>query len=121
MLGKLWLTRCWVEWTSVDNFNVMSKCISRATNRLIVGTPLCRNQDYLNQCIEFTTKAAHSGAIIDMFPAILKPIVARTLVRRTIVRRHKALDRIIAVTGPIFEERQRKLRDLGDAWVDRPV
>lgn len=44
-------------------------------NPEIVGLPLCRDRDYLNHCVEFSTKASRCGATIDIFPTILKPYV----------------------------------------------
>jgi len=105
-----------LDWTGVNTYGLMLKCISRTTNRFLVGLPLCRDEDYLKHCVEFSTKVSRAGAVIDMFPKILKPIVARA-----IFSREKALGKVVAVTGPIFEERRRKLRELGDAWTDKPV
>jgi hypothetical protein len=42
----------------------------------IVGLPLCRNQDYLNNCIAFATHVTRAGAAIDIFPKFLKPFVS---------------------------------------------
>lgn len=100
----------------MDNFKVMLNVISRTTNRLFVGLPICRNKDYLDHCVEFATSASRAGAMIDMFPAILKPIVAHF-----VINRDKAVNKVVAVVGPVFEERRRKLRELGDEWTDKPV
>ncbi|KAI5816999.1 cytochrome P450 [Pyronema omphalodes] len=103
------------DWTPVDNFSVMLKCISRTTNRLFVGLPLCRNENYLNHSIEFATAVSRGGATIDMFPFFMKPFVANFFANRD-----KALAKVITHVGPLFIERQKKMKELGDAWTDRP-
>jgi len=103
------------EWTGVNNWNVMLKCISRASNRLYVGIPLCRNQDYLDKVIEYSTTASRAGATIDMFPRFLQRAVSKVLLNRD-----EALGKVMKYVGPIFQERQDKLLQLGDEWLDRP-
>lgn len=42
---------------------------------MYVGLPLCRNQEYLDNLVEYATTTSKSGIIIDMAPRILKPLV----------------------------------------------
>lgn len=60
------------EWTEVNIWDVMLKVISRTVNRMLVGAPLCRNQEYLDNLIEYATTVSKSGLIIDMTPRILR-------------------------------------------------
>lgn len=103
------------EWTGVDNSKLMLNCISRATNRLLIGPPLCRKQDYLDRVVEFTTRMSRAGQIIDMYPWFLKSIVSKF-----VINRDEALHKVVTDIGPIFEARREKLREFGNQWTDRP-
>lgn len=116
-----------------------------------VGIPLCRKQvrlilhvgwtrvwccngkDYLDRLVGFATKVSKAGQIIDMYPWYLKRcrllyyliyascLLANSIVSKLILDREEALRKVIEDVGPIFEERQAKLLELGDQWTDRPV
>lgn len=47
--------------------------VARASNRVIVGAPLCRNQEYLERCIMYTKDLNDSGQAINRYPWYLKP------------------------------------------------
>lgn len=91
-------------WTEVNPYEVMVKVISRTTNRVFVGLPLCRNQEYLDSVINFAVNVVTVAAYLDMTPKILQAAVARFLFARdgTLVTALKHV-------GPIFEERIRQM------------
>jgi hypothetical protein len=48
--------------------------VSRASNRIFVGLPLCRNEEFLKRCgIMYTVDAAKARKKISSFPTFLKP------------------------------------------------
>jgi len=104
-----------LDWRGINNWKLMLTCISRAMNRLFVGIPLCRKQDYLDSLVEFATRTSRAGQLIDMFPWFLKGIVSKI-----VLNRDEALGKVITDVGPIFKERQERLRELGNQWIDRP-
>lgn len=67
------------EWTEVNVWDVMLKVISRTINRMFIGLPLCRNQELLNNLVEYATATSKSGAIIDMTPRIFRRLVVLLL------------------------------------------
>ncbi|PWW80839.1 hypothetical protein C7212DRAFT_161685, partial [Tuber magnatum] len=60
------------EWTKVRIWVVMLQIVARATNRMFVGAPLCRDQEYLNNVIQYSIKVVKAGAILDTLPRILR-------------------------------------------------
>lgn len=66
-------TTSWKELCVHDNLMVM---ISRAVNRMIVGLPLCRNEDYLSNASKFAMDVIFAATVFLRFvPQFLKPIV----------------------------------------------
>jgi hypothetical protein len=78
------------EWTTVIAYDTMSEVISRISNRVLVGLPLCecfhlyasqerahffpgRNEDYLHHSSRFARFVVLESATISLFPDILKP------------------------------------------------
>ncbi|KAH9942847.1 cytochrome P450 [Amylocystis lapponica] len=103
------------EWLSVPAWPTMTQIIARASSRIFVGVPKCRDRDYLAIAIGFTSDIARSRAILNLFPAFLLPITGRlfSFPRRS-VRRGAVHFR------PIIEERLNKLAQYGDAWAEKP-
>ncbi|KAL0569818.1 hypothetical protein V5O48_012144, partial [Marasmius crinis-equi] len=65
----------WVEYTNIPS--IMQKIVVRAVNRVFVGLPLCRNEDWCDLNVKFTISVAVNGLIIGLFPDFLHPIVGR--------------------------------------------
>ncbi|KJA23965.1 hypothetical protein HYPSUDRAFT_39491 [Hypholoma sublateritium FD-334 SS-4] len=63
------------DWTSVKVLDNTMKIVSRASNRIFVGLPLCRNPDYLKLNIQFTIDVVQTGAILRITPVFLRPIL----------------------------------------------
>ncbi|KII83967.1 hypothetical protein PLICRDRAFT_179995 [Plicaturopsis crispa FD-325 SS-3] len=103
------------EWTLIDNYDIMLKTISRTANKIFIGLPLCRKQDYLDAVVEFATRAATSSQTIDTFPDLLKPAVAWL-----ITDNGAAFRAIVTDVGPLFVERKRTMEELGDRWAETP-
>ncbi|KAF8526929.1 cytochrome P450 [Hysterangium stoloniferum] len=101
-------------WTKVVVHRVMTQIVARASNRVFVGVPLCRNPEYLNLCINYALDISHDREVLNRFPGFLRPIVGRlTDVSKTIRLTQKHLE-------PIIEERQRKITEYGPDYPDKP-
>ncbi|KAF9236823.1 cytochrome P450 [Melanogaster broomeanus] len=102
------------EWKSVPALDTIQNVICRATNRIFVGLPLCRNPDWVALNIQFTLDVVKGGIIIGLFPKIIAPLVARfmTKVPGSTRRGMKHL-------GPVVEKRQKYLDKYGNAWIDK--
>lgn len=64
------------QWTEINVWDVMLKVISRAVNRMFVGLPLCRNQEFLDNLVEYSTEVVKAGNILDMTPRAFRWSVA---------------------------------------------
>ena len=137
------------EWKSVPALGSMQIIISRVTNRLFVGLPLCescslssysllilvilgRDPDWIDLTIQFTLLAAQGSTVIRPFPKLLKPSVTLpvytsvfdhndSLITWFLTRLVHCNERARRLVGPIIEERQRCLNEYGTKWADKPV
>ncbi|KAF8541340.1 cytochrome P450, partial [Trichophaea hybrida] len=103
------------DWTSVNNFNVMLNCVARTTNRIFVGFPLCRDQEYLDHVVAFAIQVTKSTAALDMIPKFLRPLAVIF-----ISNREKTLKKVMISIKPIIEERRSKMQQFGEEWADKP-
>jgi hypothetical protein len=65
-----------LDWTAIPAYNLATKIVARASNRVIVGTPYCRNAEYLERCIMYTQDLNDCSQAINKYPWYLKPYVA---------------------------------------------
>ena len=85
------------EWKSVPALSSMQIIISRASNRLFVGLPLCescslslypllilvtpgRDPDWIDLTIQFALFVGKGSIVIRLFPKLLKPSVTITFI-----------------------------------------
>ncbi|KAF8491191.1 cytochrome P450 [Russula emetica] len=103
------------KWVKVSILDTLQRVICRATNRIFVGAPLCRDHDYQTLNLSFATKVVAFGAIIGLFPKPLKPIVSRMLSNLPSQIRQE-----IEFIRPMVEERLAKMEEYGEDWDDKP-
>ncbi|KAE9393372.1 cytochrome P450 [Gymnopus androsaceus JB14] len=104
------------EWIQVPMLYTTMKIISRTSNRVFVGAPLCRDPDYINLNIEFTVDAVNGAQTLHRCPTILKPIVCQfmTNVPTGVKRATKHLE-------PLILERLQKEEEYGSSeWPGKP-
>ncbi|CCL98915.1 uncharacterized protein FIBRA_00922 [Fibroporia radiculosa] len=103
------------EWVSVPGYDTIAAVIARASNRVFVGVPLCRNAEYLKLATTFTAEVMKGCTVLAFFPDFLKPLIGPFLPwsRRAIRRMHPLL-------RPVIEERLRQREENGDDWSDKP-
>jgi hypothetical protein len=104
------------EWTRINAYPLMLKCISASTNRILVGRTLARDQEYLESLMKLSRIVSRAGLVIDLAPHFLKAILAFCLVPKS-----GPLKTFLAKLGPVFEERRAAIQKLGDGWRDKPV
>ncbi|KAL0578382.1 hypothetical protein V5O48_003603 [Marasmius crinis-equi] len=63
------------EWTPLRVTRPIQNVVVRASNRLLVGLPLCRNTDYCDLNIRFTIDVMTDAILISLFPKFLHPLV----------------------------------------------
>ncbi|OSC97933.1 cytochrome P450 [Trametes coccinea BRFM310] len=103
------------EWVGVTVFPVVQQVIARASNRVIVGLPKCRDPEYLKVAVNFTHDVFISSFIINLFPDFLKPFIGRMT---TMVSKNKKV--LMPMIVPMLQERQRMYEMHGDDWEDKP-
>jgi cytochrome P450 len=101
------------EWVKVPILETLQRVICRATNRIFVGAPLCRDYDYQTLNLTYAVNVIKFGLIIGMFPKPLKPIVSRLLSNLPSQIRQE-----IEFIRPIVEERFAKMEEYGEDWDD---
>ncbi|KAF8463187.1 cytochrome P450 [Russula ochroleuca] len=100
------------SWVKVPIQETLERVICRATNRILVGVPLCRDYDYQTLNSTFADNVVKFGMIISLFPKSLKPrVVSSTIV----------IQKEIEFIRPMVEERFAKMKEYGDDWDDKPV
>ncbi|KAI5993495.1 cytochrome P450 [Pisolithus albus] len=102
-------------WKSVPAVETIREIVCRASNRVFVGLPLCRDHDWIDLNSRFAVDVATDANILNMFPKFLVPLVSKKLpnTARGIARAMKHLD-------PIVKERLRCAGDREDDWSDKP-
>lgn len=63
-------------WSSISVYENMMALISRTTNRIFVGLPLCRNASYLSIAQKFSQDIVFTAFILRQLPRALRPILA---------------------------------------------
>ncbi|KAI9441477.1 cytochrome P450 [Lactarius indigo] len=104
------------DWVKVPVLETMQRVVCATTNRVFVGAPLCRNQDYLTLNLDYAVNVMKFATIIGMFPKPLKPIVARLLSNLPSQVRQE-----MEFIRPMVEERFARMDEFGEDWDDKPV
>lgn len=63
------------EWHEVNIWKSMMKFFARTSNRMFVGLPLCRNEEFLDGCRGFAQDVMFATALLNLMPAWLKPVL----------------------------------------------
>jgi len=71
---EFWGTEATDTWREVPVFEGNMDLVSRVTNRMFVGLPLCRNKDFLKHNSAFATSVIIGGMIIKFLPKVLRPL-----------------------------------------------
>ncbi|KAI6013593.1 cytochrome P450 [Pisolithus microcarpus] len=102
-------------WKSVPAVETVREIVCRASNRVFVGLPLCRDHDWIDLNSRFAVDVATDANILNMFPKFLVPLVSKKLPKTAtgIARAMKHLD-------PVVKERLRCAGEHEDDWSDKP-
>jgi len=63
------------DWQMINLFDMFLKIIPKITNRMVVGEPLCRNKEYLNNMAGITDDFIRGLLIFGLTTKVLHPIV----------------------------------------------
>ncbi|KDQ49529.1 hypothetical protein JAAARDRAFT_165601 [Jaapia argillacea MUCL 33604] len=103
------------EWVKSPGLDTIMQVVARTSNRVFVGLPLCRNKDYLELSIQFTIDVMKGAALINLFPAPLKPLAGRIFTNLP-----NRINRGMAHLQPLIEERLKNMEEYGEDWPDKP-
>jgi len=95
------------EWQSVRVMDTMMKVVCRASNRIFVGLPLCRNSDFVDLNVQFTIDVVKTAFILQMVPTFLKPIV-NSLISNTSRRVDDGVRHLAPIIQARRQEREQK-------------
>ncbi|CAG9982117.1 unnamed protein product [Clonostachys byssicola] len=72
------------EWVELPQLEVLlTRCVSIATSRVLVGHNLCRDEEYIESLTRLSHSAPRAGLLCSLVPRTLKPLVARWLVHQS--------------------------------------
>lgn len=66
------LTFC-SDWIALPAMDLIRHVVCRASNRIFVGVPKCRDQDWCKINIEYATDVVKGQYVLNFFPPFLKP------------------------------------------------
>ncbi|KAL2417885.1 Cytochrome P450 monooxygenase [Exophiala dermatitidis] len=93
------------NWTEIPLFDSLTKIIARTSNRVFVGLPFCRNEEYIHNAVGFAEDIALSATLLRLFPAFVRPLVAPIITHPN--RKHaRAFTRIL--TPEILRRQQQQ-------------
>ncbi|KXN88634.1 Ent-kaurene oxidase [Leucoagaricus sp. SymC.cos] len=103
------------EWLNIPLWDTVINLIGRTSSRVLVGLPLCRDREYLDLCIGFSRSIMNYGAIINMIPWPLRPLIGPWL---SGYEEHRRL--ALKHLGPVVEERLKMQEEYGNDWEGKP-
>jgi len=102
------------EWKPIHAHDLILHLVCRASNRLFVGLPLCRDPQYTKISRDFSGTVIRGGFLINLFPRFLKPLVGQWFSAAP-----KAVKGFETYLVPVIEERWRLEREMGNVWDEK--
>ncbi|KAK4200834.1 cytochrome P450 [Triangularia verruculosa] len=93
------------SWKALNVWGSLISIISRVTNRMLVGDPLCHNDVFLKNQVAFADAVVRNGLIMNFFPKVFHPIIGPLV---TITNR-RAWRKTYEIGKPIIEQRLRDM------------
>ncbi|KAK0470513.1 cytochrome P450 [Armillaria novae-zelandiae] len=103
------------DWTEIPAYRTALQIICRASNRMFVGLPLCRNRDYIDLNINFTVNVTAYAHFLNLFPSFLKPVLGSVFTPR-----RRATAKMEKFLGETITERLRQDDLHGKDWPGKP-
>ncbi|KAK0457764.1 cytochrome P450 [Desarmillaria tabescens] len=95
------------EWVSFPAMESVMRIVARVSNRLFVGLPLCRNEEFLHLNTHFTVDVAWAATVIGLCPSLIRPYVARLFPNI-----QKSLKKAAQLLEPVITERRSAVDSL---------
>lgn len=122
------------EWITVKALDSIMRTICQASNITFVGSPLCRNKEYMDVMLKYTIDVMTGAQIIGLFPKFLRPWVVLTsesfiiptcmmesFAGRFVSNTRRRFNAAKKHMFPMIEARYRKLEEHNYDWACLPV
>ncbi|KAK2820022.1 hypothetical protein FQN49_007797 [Arthroderma sp. PD_2] len=97
------------DYMPVKLLPTLLEMVASMTSRVLVGSPLCHNKEWLGCMLKYTEDAFKAGMILYLTPSLIHPLLNWFLPELWAVRRHySTVKRLLA---PVLKERLKKLND----------
>jgi hypothetical protein len=96
------------EWTPIQFYPKALRVIALLSGRIFVGLPLCRNEEWINTTINYTTDAVMAIEPVKSIYPLFKPFIAPQLPEVRRIRQHRING--ARMLKPILEERLENLK-----------
>ncbi|KAI6103577.1 cytochrome P450 [Pisolithus sp. B1] len=103
------------EWKTISVVPATLRIASRASNRIFVGLPLCRDPDWLDFNINVPHAVVNEARTLRLFPNFMVPLVAKFVTNLS-----ERTSRGATFLGPVIKERLRHMEAEGTDWCDKP-
>ncbi|KAK0448940.1 cytochrome P450 [Desarmillaria tabescens] len=103
------------DWIEVSAYETILQIVCRASNRMFIGLPICRDPDYIKLNIDFTIDVFVYARIINLFPRILKPLLGTLFTPR-----RRALAKMMKFLNETIRERLHQENVHGKDWPGKP-
>ncbi|KAK0230012.1 cytochrome P450 [Armillaria nabsnona] len=97
------------DWVEIPAYETILQIVCRASNRMFVGLPLCRNREYIKLNINYTIEIFTFVRIINMLPTVLKMQVIPT--------QYSKAEKFL---GDTIRERMHQQDVYGKDWPEKP-
>ncbi|KAK0205563.1 cytochrome P450 [Desarmillaria ectypa] len=103
------------DWVEIPVYETILQIVCRASNRMFVGLPLCRNRDYIKLNINYTIEIFAFDRLMHLLPKVLKIIVSSVFTpsRRALAKAERFL-------GETIRERLHQETVHGKDWPGKP-
>ncbi|KAI6113328.1 cytochrome P450 [Pisolithus croceorrhizus] len=101
------------EWKATSAVHIALTIVSRTSNRIVVGLPLCRDPDWLN--INLPQAIVDEARTLRFFPNFMVPLVAKFVTNLS-----GRTSRGVTLLGPVIRERLQLMATEGTDWLDKP-
>ena len=105
-----------VDWKEIPLYGTTLSMVSRVANRVIIGSSLCRNEDFLSNSRSFMTDIMRTGVILRFTPNWLRPVVGPLAALPNQWHYHRAAKHSIPVITERLSNFRRMKQDPNFKW-----
>lgn len=103
------------SWKKFPALDTTLMVVGKATHRLFVGLPLCRDPEYISYCVNFAVNIGKAASVIRLFPLWLRGYVGRPFADVPTALK-KSMDHL----RPLVADRRRNMQLYGKDYPGKP-